>query len=76
MANNKKVYYLPPERYYFDYCINQSVQVSCVSQKGLYATAYSAKQARIYIIQRIAHYCGAYPYDIDIDVNDLIIRER
>ena len=70
----KTLYYLPPERYYYDYTIEACALVSTVNQKGLYCRAYTIKQARTYFIRRIAFFTGAITYDIDIDISDIVER--
>lgn len=71
----KKLYYLKPESYYYNYAIEGTCRLSLAFPKGLYCKAYSLKQAVIYLKRRIAVHDLCTPYDIDISPNDLVIED-
>lgn len=72
----KRKYYLSPEKYFYNYALGASCLVYVVSEKGLYACAYSIKQACVYLKRRIAISQLCDSYDIDIDINDIKIMEN
>ena len=71
----KQKYYIAPEKYFYNYAIEGTCQISLVSNKGIYVCAYSLKQACIYIKRRISISQMCDIYDIEIDIRDIEIIE-
>lgn len=67
----KQVYYLAPNKYYYNYAIEGTCQLSLAFSKGLYTSAYTIKQARLQMQHTLAKYNCVRYYDIDIDINDI-----